>query len=166
MKSLRLSTWEAPCSWGPGRSFYTTTGAHDFFLSRGDPSSRAVRWPGCVTLLSMMRLELMPVAQLMWPHECASRSSERHLSGGKKECASPAYFHLGPRYNKTRIASWTKVEPSWELLLLREEVQDHQPPRVQSILPSHHQDKLESLWSWLDLDQGASGERSWVLKLA
>lgn len=33
----------------------------------------------------------------------------------KKERVSPAYFHLGPHYKKTRIASWTKVELSCEL---------------------------------------------------
>lgn len=97
------------------RGFYQPTGVHGFSLSRGDPSSWAVWWPGCVTLLSVVRLELMSVTQLTWPRQCASRSLERHLSGGRKECTSPAYFHLGPHYNKTRIASWTRVEPSWDL---------------------------------------------------
>lgn len=107
--------WDTLCSWGLGQSFYKTTGAHSLFLSQGDFSSWAVRWPRCVTFRSVVGLTLMSVAQLTWSHQCVSSSLERHLSGGKKECASPAYFHLGPRYNKTRIASWTKVEPSCEL---------------------------------------------------
>lgn len=104
---------------GLDRVFYKTTSAHGLFLSQGDSSSWAVQRPGHVTLLSVVWLKLMSMAQLMWSCQCASSSLERHLSGGKKECASPAYFHLGPCYNKTRIASWTKVEPSWELCFSR-----------------------------------------------
>lgn len=102
-----------------------------------DPSSCAVWWLGCVTSLSLGPVELM--AQLSWPYQLVSSSLERHLTGGKRECNSPAYFHLGSRYSKTKTASWSKAENSASLGTGPRPA----TTRQQSLLPAHHQDKVE-----------------------
>lgn len=137
-----------------------TAGGHGFFLSWGDPSPCAVWWLGCVTSLIPGWLELM--AQLPWPHQQVSISFESHLSGGKQECTSPAYLHLGPRYSKTNAASWTEAENSTSL---------GTGPRPTSTGCAEPFSSTSSAqggvpWAWLDWDQGASGERLWGWKLA
>lgn len=100
------------------------------------------------------------MAQLTWPHQHASSSFERLLSGGKKEWTSLAYFHLGSHYSKTKTASWTEAENSTSPGI------GPRPATTGCAEPftSTSSGQGGVPWSWLDSDQGTSGERIWGLK--